>query len=209
MSIQQNINQLIGLAATAGTLGRSIKQQGLALEEQKKQTEQSKPENIAKAQHEAAVKKNLEKKTALQDQLAGAEKARASAKTDEERLEISNTIASIYDSYEEVLREQFSLEPNANPNIFKDIAGAKTRGDIHRNIAKIHEGNITAEKERQMAEMEAKMGLAKAIQEGQAKVQNKQQTEDFQKKVGVREQIGFKPLSEHRDFRRRLNNDTE
>ena len=198
MSIQQNINQLIGLTGTAMMLNPQLRQRAednTKLRKLDKEEaglnalqEASKQQMSSKEYRDATIRinelKNLENPTKLeQTELKTLQNARIDffAARDERfnRLtEISDERAKLRPTEENIAEAQRMRESNSFRKTFKE----------KRN---------------------RKYGLDEAVKEGQERVQNKQQTEDFQVKVGVREQIGFKPLSEHRDFRRRLNDDTK
>lgn len=192
MSIQQSVNQLIGLAATASALYA----------------------HSPAGQKAAHIKDLKAKEQVLTEQLTTAEKQRAAEETAlGGRTDVAGTKgvvgaeteAKVYSELLDVFEERFDLDPTEEN--LKKITDATIRAEGSAAAAEAKRKAYQTTQER--FAKARRSGLQEAIKEGQARVQNKQQTEEFQRKVGVREQIGFKPLSERRDFRRRLNDDTK
>lgn len=198
MSIQQNINQLIGLAATATAIYQHTPSQVAKHEKETALKKTVDKENILKAKMDEAHSRDEESKKAYQA-WEKKQKRRKNPKSGErgptyDPHQINADLSNLQLEMAKVYKERYDIDPT--PETYKEMQNYLDMAVRNDNIY-------------QQAQYAKSEGYKQAVQEGQTRVQNKQQTEEFQQKIGVREKIGFKPLSEHRDFRRRLNDDTK
>lgn len=171
MNIQSNINQLLGLGATVSTLYK----------------------HSPEGQKKSALKANQAKEQILTEQLAVAQKQEAIA---EEALggrsDVAGpagvvgaeTTAEVYSELKDLYKERFDLDPTEEN--LKKITTLSSRAEVsaEKAVAKQEAYKRTMER---YAKARPRDGLQEAIQEGQVRVKNKQATEDFQRKVGVRD----------------------
>lgn len=171
MNIQSNINQLLGLGATVSTLYK----------------------HSPEGQKKSALKANQAKEQILKEQLYVSEKqgvdteAKFSGRTDVTNMAgvvAAETKAEVYSELKDLYKERFGLDPTEE-NLQKITAISKRAEVVQQTAeAKQEAYNKTMERYKRARPTD---GLQKAIQEGQVRMQNKQATEDFQRKVGVRD----------------------
>lgn len=171
MNIQSNINQLLGLGATVSTLYK----------------------HSPEGQKKSALKANQEKEKILTEQLTVAEKQRAAEETalggrtdvaGTKGVVAAETSAEVYSELKDLYKERFDLDPTEEN--LKKLTTLSTRAEGSAAVAEAKRKAYQNTQER-FAKARPRDGLQEAIQEGQVRVQNKQATEDFQRKVGVRD----------------------
>lgn len=199
MSIQQNINQLIGLTGTAMMLSPQLRQKVEDTTKLRKLAkEESSLKTLQEASHKEMKSEQYIKTTHRINELRGIKDPSELDKAEllalqNERTDFLAARDERFNRLVEIAKERSLIDPTP-----ENIEAARTM-----------QTTKSWKKTIQQRGKQKRDGLNEAVQEGQTRVQNKQQTEEFQQKIGVREQIGFKPLSEHRDFRRRLKDDSE